>query len=244
MTVEYNELDGLSRPTSSRKRHSGCGLAVVTLILFVVTGISALVVWKVCFPSGGFGGVFVDNGALAHHYPPPPPHTEYAAVARYIIHISDWATLATISTHANITGYPFANVFSISDGITSNSTGNPYFYLTDLELSVHDLKADPRASLTASLAQSSYCRQRRLDPQDPVCAHVILTGEIVKIKNGTAEAAAAQQALFSRHPEMQDWPQDHGWFVARLAIRHIYLLDYFGGAKVIDPQDYYAAQPF
>ncbi|KAA0196798.1 hypothetical protein HAZT_HAZT005327 [Hyalella azteca] len=159
---------------------------------------------------------------IIHHHLP---------IQRYIIHISDWATLATISTHANITGYPFANVFSISDGITSNSTGNPYFYLTDLELSVHDLKADPRASLTASLAQSSYCRQRRLDPQDP-------------IKNGTAEAAAAQQALFSRHPEMQDWPQDHGWFVARLAIRHIYLLDYFGGAKVIDPQDYYAAQPF
>ena len=33
---------------------------------------------------------------------------------------------------------------------------------------------------------------------------------------------------------------DHGWFFARLEIIHIYLLDFFGGAIVVDPKDYYA----
>ncbi|KAF2357684.1 FMN-binding split barrel [Trinorchestia longiramus] len=243
MVVKYDELDDIMGPRSGKRRHSCAGLLIVTLLLFLVTGLSAFAVWKLCFPSGTHG-VFVDNGALPHHYPPPPPHSEYAAVARYIIHISDWASMATISTHPGIPGYPFANVFSISDGGPSNSTGTPYLYLTELELSVHDIKKDSRVSLTASLAQSSYCRQQRLDPQDPVCAHVILTGEIVKIASNSSEAGVAMEALFTRHPEMMDWPQDHGWFFARLDIQHIYLLDYFGGAQVVDPADYYAAQPF
>lgn len=67
-------------------------------------------------------------------------YLQYARVARYIIHISDWASLATVSTHPGIEGYPFANVFSISDGTVTNSSGTPYFYLTKLELSVEDLQ--------------------------------------------------------------------------------------------------------
>ncbi len=47
-----------------------------------------------------------------------------------------------------------------------------YFFLS--------LKKDNRASLTMTLAQNEYCRQKALDPEDPRCAHVILTGRIVK----------------------------------------------------------------
>uniref|UniRef100_A0A2P2HY99 Protein CREG1-like n=1 Tax=Hirondellea gigas TaxID=1518452 RepID=A0A2P2HY99_9CRUS len=187
--------------------------------------------------------VVVNDGALLQVYPPPPPYYQYARVARYITHVSDWASLATVSTHEGIQGYPFTNVFSISDGTVENSTGTPYFYLTALDLSVQDLQKDPRASMTASLAQSNYCRRQDLDPQDPRCAHLILTGEIVKLKRNSAEEDLAKNALFERHPEMLEWPTDHDWFFARLAIRHIYLLDFFGGAKVITPEDYYAASP-
>lgn len=56
-----------------------------------------------------------------------------------------WASLATHCSRAPIEGFPFANVFSVSDGASlADSSGNPYFYLTPLELSVRDLKEDDR----------------------------------------------------------------------------------------------------
>ena len=51
------------------------------------------------------------------------------------------------------------------------------------------------------------------------------------------------QALFSRHPEMPDWPVDHGWYFAKLDISSVILLDYFGGAVDVDLQEYYNTQP-
>lgn len=247
MTTTHYNLLGKPEVSSKSCWHSCFKFTCITLVLLAFSG---GMLYVTCFKPtwlarlGNVDSVTVDNGAVIEDFPPPPPHNQYAAVARYIMHVSNWASLATMSTHAGIEGYPFANVFSISDGLHDNSTGNPYFYLTSMELSVHDLEKDPRASLTATLAQSNYCKQEHLDPQDPLCAHVILTGEIVKIKEGSAEAAAAHEALFTRHPEMNQWPTDHGWFYARLAIRHIYLLDFFGGAKVIDPKDYFSASPY
>lgn len=102
----------------------------------------------------------------------PPPHELLAKMARYIVHksgkitidddkknkqnsnsfkstnwlndvwMTDWTALSTISTHDPIVGYPFANIFSVSDGPIKNSKGTPYFYLTDMEISVQDLKVN------------------------------------------------------------------------------------------------------
>jgi len=74
---------------------------------------------------------YIDNG--------PPPYTETARMARYIVHYSEWTSIATISIQEPIKGYPFANIFSMSDGSSvSNSSGVPYFYVPSLEMSVHD----------------------------------------------------------------------------------------------------------
>ncbi|XP_076032147.1 protein CREG1-like isoform X2 [Oratosquilla oratoria] len=188
--------------------------------------------------------VKVASGQMSVSWPDPPPHDEVAKTARYIMHISDWAAMATTSVHKNIEGFPFANVFSVSDGPLGTSTGIPYMYLTPMELSVHDLKEDNRASLTMSEAQSSYCHEKGFDPEDPRCAHVIFTGRIMKVENGTKEASFAKEALFSRHPEMPDWPVGHQFYFAKLNITHIYVLDFFGGAKVVDVDEYYKADPF
>lgn len=70
-----------------------------------------------------------------------PPHQETARVARFVAHVCDWGALATISTQdPPMRGQPFANVFSISDGPVGKGSGVPYMYLTELEISVHDLK--------------------------------------------------------------------------------------------------------
>ena len=95
--------------------------------------------------------------------PAPPPHTQPAKLARYIVHfsgnqfsfqsplytrshywlifwIADWASMATISARKPTRGLPFSNPWSISDGSSLEvSSGTPYFYFTDMEMSVHDL---------------------------------------------------------------------------------------------------------
>ncbi|XP_063298156.1 protein CREG1 [Pelobates fuscus] len=170
-----------------------------------------------------------------------PPRNDTARVARYVIHQCDWGALATISSHSPVTGQPFNNVFSVSDGSRRAGTGTPYFYLTTMEISVQDLQVNPNASFTASLAQTPYCKKEGFDPQSPLCAHVILFGSIQQV-TGT-EIDTAKLALFTRHPEMASWPRDHNWFFAKLNIMNIWLLDYFGGIKTVTPEEYYKAEP-
>ena len=93
-----------------------------------------------------------------------------------------------------------------------------------------------------SLAQTGYCRKMNYDPEDPRCAHVILTGEFVKLDSTSSEGEFAKSALFSRHPIMPDWPTGHHWFFAKLDIKNIIVLDFFGGAITVPVQDYFSAQ--
>ncbi|KAG2457283.1 CREG1 protein, partial [Polypterus senegalus] len=62
-------------------------------------------------------------------------------------------------------------------------------------------------------------------------------------KVNDTEADFAKEALFSRHPEMIQWPRDHNWFFAKLNITNVYVLDYFGGVKTVTPIEYYKAKP-
>uniref|UniRef100_A0A0P4WDJ7 CREG-like beta-barrel domain-containing protein n=1 Tax=Scylla olivacea TaxID=85551 RepID=A0A0P4WDJ7_SCYOL len=186
--------------------------------------------------------VTVSSGRLTHRWPEPPPHDQVARVARYVVHISEWASIATISTADPIKGYPFGNIMSISDGTVDRSSGTPYAYITRMDLSGKDLLMDNRATLSISEAQSDYCQKHDLDPEDPRCARILLTGTMEEIKNGTSEAEFAKAALFSRHPVMESWPTDHHWIFVKLKIEHIYVLDFFGGAKEVDVVDYYNAE--
>ena len=118
----------------------------------------------------------------------------------------------------------------------------PYLYISPWEISAKDLTHNNKASLTMSLAQSGYCREKNYDPEDPRCAHVILTGEFVKLDSDSKEGKFAKEALFSRHPIMPDWPKGHQWFFAKLDIKNIIVLDYFGGAITVPVQDYFNAK--
>lgn len=53
------------------------------------------------------------------------------------------------------------------------------------------------------------------------------------------ERDIAKRSLFIRHPEMETWPSGHDWFFAKLNITNIWLLDYFGGPKIVTPEEYY-----
>ncbi|XP_056287222.1 protein CREG1 [Pseudoliparis swirei] len=168
-----------------------------------------------------------------------PPHDQVAQVARFVAHQCDWASVATVSTHRPVVGRPFSNVFSVSDGPEGSGTGVPYLYLTRMDISVQDLQVDPRASLSMSLAQTDYCRRGGFDPQSPLCAHITLSGSVLEVTG--MEAEFAQKSLFSRHPEMEDWPPEHHWFFCRFNITQVWVLDYFGGVRTVSPEDYFQA---
>jgi len=155
-----------------------------------------------------------------------------------VTHISDWGSLATISSHEPIKGFPFAKVFSISDGVPGkSSSGIPVFYMTPMDVSAQDVAADPRVTLSLSEAQSDICKEEEEDPQSPVCAKVMLTGNIVKIED-QQEKEEALSDLVSRHPDMLNWPAGHGWFFAKLQLTQVQLLDYYGGITTLTPEEY------
>lgn len=38
-----------------------------------------------------------------------------------------------------------------------------------------------------------------------------------------------------------DWPTDHNWRIKKLNVRHLFILDFYGGAKPLSVEDYLAA---
>ncbi|GAB5583371.1 protein CREG1 isoform X1 [Prionailurus iriomotensis] len=166
-----------------------------------------------------------------------PPREDAARVARFVTHVCDWGALATLSTDQAVRGWAFADVLSLSDGPPGAGSGVPYFYLSPLQQSVGNLQENPHATLTMSLAQTNFCRKQGFDPQSPLCAHIMLSGTVTKVNE--SEMDFAKQSLFVRHPEMKTWPSSHNWFFAKLNITNIWVLDYFGGPKIVTPEEYY-----
>lgn len=170
-----------------------------------------------------------------------PDTNETALMARYIVHNVDWAALATMTSQAGVKHSPYANIVSMSDGPVDQGSGVPFFYMTPLDLSSKDLAKENKASITVTLAQTTYCRQLSLDPEDPRCARVTLSGKVKNVKVGTHEEEFARKAMFTRHPVMETWPKDHDFHLAKLKIGQIVLLDQFGGPKYISVEEYLTA---
>ncbi|XP_044943726.1 protein CREG1 [Mustela lutreola] len=188
-------------------------------------------------PARGRGGRGHGDWDSAAPLPPLPPREDAARVARFVAHVCDWGALATVSAEPAVRGRAFADVLSLSDGPPGAGRGAPYFYLSPLQLSAANLRENPHATLTMSLAQTNFCRKHGFDPQSPLCAHIILSGTVTKVNQ--TEMSFAKHSLFVRHPEMKTWPSSHNWFFAKLNITNIWVLDYFGGPKIVTPEEYY-----
>ena len=196
----------------------------------------------------------------------PPWFWNKASTARWMIRSIDWGILSTISTRldANSQGpVPFGNVYSFVDGPCSNSTGTPYFYGTYMDQTFKDTHENVNAALTISAASlNSACLSASAthdtikesaciigssgswgwgDPELPVCARLTMTGNLVEVTD-SVEKAWAQDALFARHKSMSGWPGDHTWIVAKLEVKDIWMLDMFGGATVLDLDDYFTSE--
>lgn len=160
-----------------------------------------------------------------------------ADTARWLAHENLWGTLSTTSVHLN--GRAWGQPKSFVDGSIEQSTGIPYFYDSDMDTSMEDASADPAVTFSITQASLGMCNVDHIDPEDPRCARVSLSGKFA-IVTDEDELEFARNALYERHPTMTSWPDDHSWKIHKLVMDEIWLIDIFGGASFISPEDYYA----
>lgn len=98
-------------------------------------------------PAWGRGGRDHGDWDVDRRLPPLPPRDDGPRVARFVTHVSDWGSLATISTREEVRGRPFADIISISDGPPGEGSGEPYMYLSPLQQAVSDLQVSGSAAL-------------------------------------------------------------------------------------------------
>ena len=182
--------------------------------------------------------------------PKRPDMLDHLGVARWIVHSLTMGVLSTLSTKEGVTeGAPFGNIYSFVDGPCAQSTGLPYFYVSPLDQSAKDAAVHPRVSLTLTeaflpatcreFAPSAACATTpQGEPENPVCARLVISGEWQSVDPSTNDFVWAQSALFERHPVMASWPSDHDWQIVKLRINDLWFLDYFGGAYQLDVEDY------
>lgn len=192
----------------------------------------------------------ISNSKLRQPGSAPPLPIYKAKTARWMVKSLTYGFLATISTRSRGTtvGTAFANPYAFAD-----IGGVVYMYTSALEASMTDIFAGngsatphPRGSLALSEASDpgkplSTCKIGGVlgDPEDPLCARLVLSGNVTRVANGTEEESKAKEALFERHPAFKNYPQDHHFFVAKLDIDGIWIVDIFGSAAIIDPSDYF-----
>jgi len=177
---------------------------------------------------------------------PRPPWRKHPLMARWLANSASYGVLATLSG----TGAPVGGVVSVADspqaqdgagGAGGGGGGGRLFaYLSPMDETTRNLAADPRVSLTLTEASTSAgCGAT--DPEDPTCARASFLGEARRLADGD-EAEAAKRALFSKHPAMEGWPDDHSFTAYEVVVREVHLLDYYGGMAVIPAADYYAVE--
>lgn len=80
-----------------------------------------------------------------------------------------------------------------------------------------------------------------LDPEDPRCAKLSLSGTVSKCDDSTSDFG--MNALLQNHPQMADWPDDHGFAVFELDITSLWMIANFGGGGYMDVADYKSSSP-
>ena len=165
-----------------------------------------------------------------------PAFWKKAETARWLSHQNVWGTFATTSVH--LQGRAWAQPKSFVDGTIESSTGIPYFYDSDMDTSMEDANANNAVSFSITMAQQMMCGVNHIDPEDPRCARVVLSGKFVEVTDET-ELEFARTALFERHPAMASWPADHSWKIHKLVMDEVWLIDIYGGATFVNVDEYY-----
>ncbi|XP_053671877.1 protein CREG1 [Anopheles nili] len=236
MTVPAVSYKKFSEPTVV---NTGTKRWVILYILIVAVLLSSLACLN-NFSRGSLVEIFEDN------FDNPPSHTEYAKMARYLVHKAEWVSMGSLSTVAAIKGFPMVNIISVADSARGEkSSGVLYFFLTMLDYTAQDLSKDNRLTIMLTLDQDLYCSKNGIDPMEPTCARIMISGKAVKLESDTDEYKFGSTAMFSRHPAAKKWidTDGHNFFLCKLDITQIAVLDFYGGPHYVTVEDYMAADP-
>lgn len=169
-----------------------------------------------------------------------PPYKEYAKMARYIVHKSDWTAFGTISSLNSIQGYPMVNIISVSDSPRGGkSTGRIYYMLTNLDFTGQDLMVSNKLTAMFSMDQDLECTRNGTDPMEPTCGRIIISGKSTEIKVTAPNFKLASEAFLSRHPAAKHWNETHHFYLCQLDIEQILVLDFYGGPHNVNVDEYY-----
>lgn len=172
----------------------------------------------------------------------PPPHTDYPKMARWLVHNSEWMATGTISTLPSIKGFPMVNVIAMADSEKGGkSTGQIYFMLVMLDFTAQDLSKQNQMTVLFSQDQNLYCSKRNIDPMEPTCARIMISGETLKVEKNSEEYNFAAKAMTSHHPASKNWIDAHDFFMCKMNITQICVLDWYGGPHFVSLEDYYKA---
>jgi heme iron utilization protein len=153
---------------------------------------------------------------------PPVPEPSHAERSRTLLHLSDVATLSTISRKQP--GFPFGSLMPYA----LDAAGRPLFLISNMAMHTQNLKADPRASL--------FVTQAAADGDVLGAARVTLVGNVGQISED--EKADARQLYLKAHPNSQYWVDftDFGFF--RLEPVDVYYVGGFGVMGWVNAADY------
>merc|ERR1712157_300503 len=169
--------------------------------------------------------------------------------SRWIVAKSLWTTVSTISVR--LKGSAWGNIRSVVDGSSyKESSGKPVFYLPTPDPTAIDVSKNPTISLTFSEAALAERLDEKgqvcggLDPNDPLCAQVMIVGKAVVLDK--AALKKAEEAFGVRHP-LAPWLAKGGSHTGgayyTIEPEYITILDYYGGATEVSVQDYLGLDP-
>lgn len=183
--------------------------------------------------------VLLLTGVVALH--PRPQFDDVASFARWLVHESDYAIVAT---HHD--GGVFSNVMSVADGEgPEHSTGVIYTYLPSLDATYKDLMKNSNVSLTWSemtLANGTSGGCLNATAENAPCGRVTITGRLVKVPE--ANKSTALRYLFATHPIMKLWSAVHlfePFWLEPTSMDQFFVVNMFGGAKPVNAVQYFAA---
>jgi hypothetical protein len=157
-----------------------------------------------------------------------------AEEARWLVQASKWGTLAWFESD---------DLTSLVTSIASSDDGRIFFYLTE--------QSTFEASLTLSEAQTdpTYFEgagcgpDGSWDPEDPRCAKLTISGVVSPVEDSSKQVGL--DALFAAHPQMENWPESHGFTVCEMKIHDdgLWMIANYGGGGYMKASDYHDAEP-
>jgi len=162
--------------------------------------------------------------------------TENGEEARWLVQASKWATVAWIEG-----GDLKSLVMSIAE-----SNGRIFLYLSEditfkASLTLSEAQVDPSQFFGAKCGPDGA-----LDPQDPRCAKLTITGVISPIEDDDSKQLALD-TLFAAHPQMATWTTYTETFLpCEMKINSengLWMIANFGGGGYMDASAYHDSDP-